>query len=83
MQKYPYRDWNLLVGAPVEIWRDGILVPSGVVEEAMPDSSALWIRADGARGGQLYSAAENYGVRIEPHVLDGDMRYRMTDGQLH
>lgn len=82
MQIYPYRKWNLLIGAPVEIWKDGILVRSGVVEEAMPDASALWIRADGPRGRQLYLAAEGYEVMIEPHLLDGDLRYRMTDSQL-
>jgi len=41
--KYPIKEWNLLIGAPVEITRWGTLVRIGIVEDAMPDSSLLWV----------------------------------------
>lgn len=83
MQKYPYKEWNRLIGAPVEIKRNGTTIRSGTVEEAMPDSSLLWIAADAGHGRKLFSAeVDNYEVWIEPRLLDGDMRYRMTNSQL-
>ena len=81
--KYPMKEWSLLIGAPVEITRWGTLVRAGIVEDAMPDSSVLWVAADGIQGRELFSAADNYKVWIEPRLLDGNMRYRMTDEQLH
>lgn len=48
----------------------------------MPDSTLLWLAADAAHGRELFSAAENYEVWIEPRLLDGEMAYRMTDSQL-
>lgn len=79
MQKYAYKERHRLTGAPVEIRRNGTTVRSGTVEAVMSDSSLLWIQADGARGRELFAAADTYEVWIEPHLLDGDMRYRMTN----
>lgn len=81
--KYPIKEWNLLIGAPVEITRWGALVRAGIVEDAMPDSSLLWVAAEGVQGRELFCAADNYEVWIEPRLLDGNMRYRMTHEQLH
>ncbi|MDQ0691260.1 hypothetical protein [Arthrobacter sp. W4I7] len=83
MYKYPEREWSRLIGAPVEIRINGTTVRSGTVEEAMPDSSLLWIASDGAHERELYSSAENYEVWIEPKLLDAGMRYRMANSQLH
>ena len=82
MQKYPFKEWNRLIGAPVEIRRAGTTVRSGTVDEAMPDSSLLWLAADAAHDRMLFSAAEDYEVWVEPRLLDGDLTYRMTDSQL-
>ena len=81
--KYRMKEWNLLAGAPVEITRWGTLVRAGIVEDVMQDSSLLWVAADGVQGRELFSAADNYEVWIEPRLLDGNMRYRMTDEQIH
>jgi hypothetical protein len=81
--KYLMKEWNLLIGAPVEITRRGTLIRAGIVEDAMQDSSLLWVAADGVQGRELFSAADNYEVWVEPRLLDGNMRYRMTDEQLH
>jgi hypothetical protein len=83
MVKYRIKEWNLLIGAPVEIMRRGTLVRAGIVEDAMQDSSVLWVAADGVQGRELFSAGDNYEVWIEQRLLDGNMRYRMTDVQLH
>lgn len=83
MQKYPHEEWNRLTGAPVEIRRNGTTVRAGTVEAVMPDSSLLWIQANGACDRELFSAADNYEVWIQPHLLDGNMRYRMTSSQIY
>lgn len=44
MQKYPYKEWNRLTGAPVEILRNGTTVRTGTVEAVILDSSLLWSR---------------------------------------
>lgn len=82
MQKYPFKEWNRLIGAPVEIRRNGRTVRSGTVDDAMPDSTLLWIAADACHERTLFAAAENYEVWIEPRLLEGELSYRMTDSQL-
>ncbi len=54
------------------------MVRAGVVDEAMPDSSALWLAADAAGERKLFSAAEGYEVWIRPHQLDGKLCYKMA-----
>ncbi|MDQ0121034.1 hypothetical protein AB0280_01185 [Pseudarthrobacter sp902506025] len=41
-----HTEWSLLVNALVEIRYNGQVLRTGFVEDAMPDSSALWIAAD-------------------------------------
>ncbi|WP_258804260.1 hypothetical protein [Pseudarthrobacter sp. NS4] len=77
-QAYRYRDWSRLIGTPVEVRKDFELVRAGVVEDAMQDSSALWLAADAAGGRALFAAAEGYEVWIRPHELDGKLCYKMS-----
>ena len=67
LQNYPA--WDLLIGALVEIRRDGQVVCAGVVEDAMPDSSALWIAAHGVQPRRMYESALIYQVWVEPQHL--------------
>ncbi|HEX6032782.1 MAG TPA: hypothetical protein VFY83_00060 [Anaerolineales bacterium] len=46
-------DWHRALGQRVEIWKDGTLVRKGTVEAVMPDSSVLWISAEGASPRQM------------------------------
>lgn len=78
MGSYSYRDWSRLVGTPVEIWQDFRFVRSGIVEDAMPDSSAVWLAADGNHGRTIFTAAEGYQVRIRPQMLEGKICYKMA-----
>ncbi|MEJ1181045.1 MULTISPECIES: hypothetical protein [unclassified Pseudarthrobacter] len=81
LQNYPA--WNRLIGAVVEIRQNGQVVSAGVVEDAMPDSSALWIAADGVQARSMYESALNYQVWVEPQQLAGKTCYRMTSAQLY
>jgi hypothetical protein len=70
--------WNELIGARVEIRRNLQVVRSGVIEEAMPDSSCLWLAADAPHQRTLIDAAEGYEVWIEPRELNGKYFHRTT-----
>jgi hypothetical protein len=77
-----YEDWSRLVGLPVEIRKDFRVVRAGVVDDAMQDSSALWLAADAAGGRALFSAAEGYEAWISPRELGGKLCYKMASAQL-
>ncbi|TLM75594.1 hypothetical protein FDW81_02675 [Pseudarthrobacter sp. NamB4] len=78
MEAYRYRDWSRLIGTPVEVWKDFELVRTGVVDDAMKDSSAIWLAADSAGGRALFAAAEGYEVWIRPQELGGKLCYKMA-----
>mgnify|MGYP003113819627 CR=1 FL=1 len=80
----PYRHdaWQNLVGARVEVRKHSAVVREGLVDDAMPDSSALWIAADGSTSRELIEAAEGYEVWVEPRKLEGKLAYRMTSSAL-
>ena len=77
-----YKEWSRLAGVPVQVRKDFRLVRAGLVEEAMPDSSALWLAADEAGGRTLFAAAEGYEVWISPRELGGKLCYKMASAQL-
>ncbi|MDR6791862.1 hypothetical protein J2X12_001289 [Pseudarthrobacter oxydans] len=78
MESYRLGDWCRLIGIPVEVRKDFELVRSGVVDDAMEDSSALWIAADASGGRALFAAAEGYEVWIRPRELEGRLCYKMA-----
>lgn len=78
-----YSDWNHLVGATVEVRRHGETIRTGIVEDAMPDSSALWLALDSTHPRTMYEAASQYEVWVKPQELDGTSTYRMTAGMLY
>ncbi|MFC9351753.1 hypothetical protein [Arthrobacter sp. NPDC057013] len=61
-----YPDWNRLIGATVEIRLNGHMIRIETVDDAMPDSSALWLAAGGAHARTLYEAALRYEAWVEP-----------------
>ena len=75
-------DWPSLIGASVEIRKNTRTVRVGVVDEAMPDSSVLWLGSHGAQPRALYEAAAGYEAWTEPRQLDGVERYRFTADRL-
>lgn len=80
-RKYPR--WNLLIGASVEIRQHGQIIRTGTVEEAMPDSSALWLASNGVHPRTMYEAALKYEAWVEPQELTGTSGYRMTSSMLY
>ncbi|MFJ5956387.1 hypothetical protein ACIQC5_10550 [Paenarthrobacter sp. NPDC092416] len=67
--------WSRLVGATVEIRKDGQLVRTGVVEHAMPDSSAIWLAADANNRRAMFASAENFEVWIQPRQLSSPVKF--------
>ena len=86
-QAYRVHDWSRLIGTPVEVRKGFELIRAGVVDDAMQDSSALWLAADSTWGRELFAAAEGYEVWIRPKELGGKLCYKMADalrpGQAH
>lgn len=81
LQNYP--DWNRLIGAYVQISRENQVIRSGVVDDAMPDSSILWVASDGIHPRAMFEAADGYAAWVEPQQLTGEASYRMTSFQLY
>jgi hypothetical protein len=67
-----YPAWNRLIGALVEVRQYGTIIRAGFVEDAMPDSSMLWLAADGVNLRTMYEAALDYQAWVEPQNLGGD-----------
>lgn len=55
-------DWKRALGHYVEVRRFGEIVGTGTVEEVMPESSILWISAEGAFLRYMVERAEGYEV---------------------
>ena len=81
LHKYP--NWNRLIGATVEIRQHGHTIRTGTVDDAMPDSSALWLAPEGVQPRGLYEAALEYEAWIEPRQLTGTSCFRMTSSMLY
>jgi hypothetical protein len=82
MTFYRHDAWSDLLGAVVEVRQNGTVIRQGVVEDVMPDSSAIWIAADGITGRTLIEAAEGHEVWVEPRQLKGTRAYRMPRSAL-
>lgn len=58
--------WSLLINVWVEIRYYGRVIRTGFVDDAMPDSSALWIAADANDPRQMFEASEGLEVWVTP-----------------
>lgn len=77
-----HTEWSLLINALVEIRHNSQVIRTGFVEDAMPDSSVLWIAADSKNPRQIFEAAQGHEVWVTPQELSGDRSYRMTASQI-
>jgi hypothetical protein len=75
-------EWSQLVNALVEIRQNGQTIRKGIVEEAMPDSSALWIAADSDSPRRIFETCQGHEVWVTPQELPGNLNYRMTTKQI-
>ena len=78
-----YRNWNRLIGATVEIRHQNDTIRIGTVDDAMADSSALWLASDGVQPRTPYEAALKYEAWIEPRQLTETKCCRMTSSMLY
>lgn len=74
--------WSLLINTLVEIRLHGQVLRIGFVENAMPDSSALWIAADRNGPRQMFEACQGHQVWVTPQKLCDELSYRMTAKQI-
>lgn len=56
--------WHLLVGAVVEIRRDGHSLGTGIVDDATSSGDIVWIAADGINSRTMIEKNEGYDIRI-------------------
>jgi hypothetical protein len=82
MTAYRSNDWGQLIGIFVEVRKDYEFFRAGFVDDAMVNSSVLWLRADENHGRILISAADGCEVWVQPRELEGKHRYRMTASAL-
>ncbi|XAZ30065.1 hypothetical protein AAHB34_11955 [Paenarthrobacter ureafaciens] len=75
-------DWSNLVGIPVEVRQHGKHIRSGVIDAAAPDSSVLWMAADGVDDRQMFEAALGYQAWTYPRELEGNLRFVMAKNTL-
>ena len=73
-----FDDWRRLRGAEVEIWFNGVLQRTGVIEEATEDSAVAWVAADVRGSRQLLERARGFELRIgrEQLILRAEIRGR-------
>lgn len=60
----PFPDWQLLIGALVEIRRHGKLIGTGLVDNATPSGDIVWIAADVNNSRTLIEKAAGYDLSI-------------------
>jgi hypothetical protein len=68
-------NWARLVGAFVEIRQNHRTVRTGIVEDAMPDSSALWLAADAINQRRMFAAVDNYEIWVHPRSLASPIKF--------
>lgn len=70
-----YIHWRRLIGATVQIRQHGQLIRTGTVDDAMADSTALWIAGDATQPRTMYEAALGIEVWTEPEEADDGLCY--------
>jgi hypothetical protein len=74
--------WNLLINTVVEIRLHNRTIRTGLVDDVMADSSALWLAADGENPRQIFEVCQGHQVWVTPQQLSGELSYRMTTQQI-
>jgi hypothetical protein len=59
-----FDDWRRLRGAEVEIWHDGHLQRTGIIDEATEDSTMAWVAADSKEPRRLLERGSGFELRI-------------------
>lgn len=59
-----FDDWRKLRGAEVEIWLDGALQRTGIIDGATEDSTIAWVAAAAKEPRRLLERASGFELRI-------------------
>lgn len=73
-----YIHWRRLIGERVQIRQHGQIIRIGTVDEAMADSTALWIAGDAVQPRTMYEAALGIEVWTDIPELSDRVDYRMA-----
>jgi hypothetical protein len=73
-----YIHWRRLIGTTVQIRHKGRIIRTGTIDDAMADSTALWIAGDAAQPRTMYEAARGIEVWADPEEAEDGLCYRMT-----
>jgi hypothetical protein len=73
-----YVNWRRLIGTTVQIRQHGHIIRTGTVDDAMADSTAIWIAGDAEQSRSMYEAALGIQVWAEPDESKDDLGYHMT-----
>ncbi|KQR63667.1 hypothetical protein ASF98_13720 [Arthrobacter sp. Leaf337] len=73
-----YIHWRRLIGTTVQIRQHGHIIRTGTIDDAMADSTALWIAGDATQPRTMYEAAHGIEVWADPEEAEDGLCYRMT-----
>jgi hypothetical protein len=73
-----YIHWRRLIGTTVQIRHNGRIIRTGTVDDAMADSTALWIAGSAAQPRSMYEAARGIEVWADPEEAEDRLCYGMT-----
>ena len=68
-RRYPFREWSMLVGAVVDVRREGVFVRTGLVEDTTPSGDTAWIAADGIDHRIMIEKTAGYDIWITAEQL--------------
>ncbi|MGO4591808.1 hypothetical protein [Paenarthrobacter sp. 2TAF44] len=68
-RRYPFLEWNLLIGEVVDVWRGGLFFRTGLVDETTPSGDTAWIAADGIDHRIMIEKATGYDLWITAEQL--------------
>lgn len=66
---YPFMEWSMLVGAVVDVRREGVFVRTGLVDDTTPSGDTAWIAADGIDHRVMIEKTAGYHLRITAEQL--------------
>ncbi len=73
-----YIHWRRLIGTTVQIRHNGRIIRTGTVDNAMADSTALWIAGDSTQSRAMYEAGRGIEVWSEPEETEDELCYRTS-----
>lgn len=62
--------WRRLIGATVQIRHNGQIIRTGTIDDAMADSTALWIAGDAAQPRTMYETVRGIEVWAEANEAE-------------